>query len=101
MLKRLYLAAARRSWRVYRSFRVVVDVDGIRLPIGAGVALEVMKRPDEVEEILRFAIGGRDGAYVDIGASLGKMLIGLLRLGDPRPTSASSRYCRQPSSCGA
>ena len=84
MLTRLYLAAARHSWRVYRTIRPVVDIDGIRLPIGGGVGLEVMKRMDQVEEILRFAIGGRSGAYVDVGASLGKMLIGLQRLGDPR-----------------
>jgi FkbM family methyltransferase len=101
MINRLLHFAARKSWRCYQTLNFVVDSRGFRIPVSAGVGLELVDGSLKVESVIRAVYGFRQGTFVDIGANVGRALLAVASIDRSipylgfEPQLRAARYVQQ------
>jgi FkbM family methyltransferase len=80
LIARLIAWAARYSWTTYQSVRVTVPEGNLRIPFGLGIGLDFSKAQESIDEVVGLLLReSPPGAFVDVGANIGRVMAGVIR----------------------
>lgn len=78
----MLLWLVRRSWRLRKAIAFQVQTDAITIPVYDGLGLGLLSDEDYLSAEIRVALSRGRGAFIDVGANVGKIMLELLRI-DP------------------
>jgi FkbM family methyltransferase len=80
LFRRAQHIAAKKSWFLYQSQSFTVEDRGVVMPVANGVGLDMIgEGPQELAKLIEWTYSQRQGAFVDIGANVGRVLLHMVR----------------------
>ncbi len=81
LLQKVLVRAARRSWRWRHAVNFIAGNAGVRVPVERGIGLDLLDREADIAPLMRlFHKAGCRGAFVDIGANIGIVMLSLVKI---------------------
>jgi FkbM family methyltransferase len=72
--------AATKSWFIGQTQRFTINDRGVVLPVANGIGLDLIgEQPHDLAGLIQWTYARRRGAFIDVGANVGRVLVQLIR----------------------
>jgi FkbM family methyltransferase len=93
---------SRKSWFIYKSQSFAIEDRGLLLPVSGGVGMDMIGEGEHsLSDIIRWTYARRRGAFIDIGANVGRVLVHMARYDRSIPYIAFEPQLKAANHCAS